>query len=69
MGHVESCEPQTRGLNINSVAGSFSPNLLVYFAEISSYFSMKRTKRKLRKCLKCMKEVLARCCLYVLGNI
>ena len=65
MGYVESCEPQTRGLNISSVAGSFSPNLLVYFAE----FSMKRTKRKLRKCLKCMKEVLARCCLYVLGNI
>ena len=69
MGYVESCEPQTRGLNISSVAGSSSPNLLVYFAEISSYFSMKRTKRKLRKCLKCMKEVLARCCLYVLGNI
>ena len=33
-------------------------NFLVYFAEVSSYFSMKTNKRKVRKCFNCMKEFL-----------
>ena len=33
--------------------------VLVYFAEMSSYFSVK-TKKKVGKCLKCMKEFLCR---------
>ena len=31
-------------------------NFLVYFAGMSSYFSMKTNKRKVRKCFKCVKE-------------
>ena len=33
-----------------------SLNFIAYFAEMSSYFSMKPNKRKIRKCLKYVKE-------------
>ena len=39
---------------------SLSRKFLVYFAEMSSYFSVKTSKRKVRKYLKCMKEFLRR---------
>ena len=35
-------------------------NFLVYFKEMSSYYSMKAHKRKVRKCLKSVKEFLHR---------
>ena len=50
-GDVETREPQTRGLSINSIGDSLSLNFLVYFSEISNYFSMK-TKEKLGNTLK-----------------
>ena len=56
MGDVETCEPQTLGLSVNSIADSLIVNFLVYFADMSSYFSMKPNKRKVRKCLKCVKK-------------
>ena len=50
-GDVETREPQTQGLCVNSFADSLSLNFLVYFAEMPKYFSMKTNKRKVRKCL------------------
>ena len=47
---------QTQGLSVNSIAGSFSLNFLVYFAEMSSYLSVETNRRKVRKCLRCVKE-------------
>ena len=41
---------------VSSIADSLSLNFLVYFAEMSCYFSMKRNKRKVRKSINCMKE-------------
>ena len=49
-GDVETREPQTQGLCVNSCS-SLSLNFLVYFAEMPKYFSMKTNKRKVRKCL------------------
>ena len=40
-GGVETCEPQTGGLSVNSIVDSPSLNFLIYFVEISSYFSTK----------------------------
>ena len=60
MGAVETCEPQTQGLSVNSIGDSLSLNFLIYFAKMSSYFSIKTKKRKVRKCLKCVKEFLHR---------
>ena len=48
--------PNERRLNVNSIADSLSLNVLVYFVEMSSYFSMKANKRKVWKCLKCVNE-------------
>ena len=59
-GGVESREPQTRGLSVNSIADPLSLNFVVWFAEMSSYFSMKTNKRKVRKCLNCVKEFSGR---------
>ena len=56
-GDVETCEPQIRGLSVNSIADSLSLNFLVYFAKMPSYFLMKTNKRKVRKCLKCLKVI------------
>ena len=49
-------KPQTRKLIVNSFAGSLIFNFLGYFAEISSYFSMKKNRTKVRKCIRCVKE-------------
>ena len=38
-------------MNINSIAEPFSLNFLVYFSEISSYFSMNKTKETLENAL------------------
>ena len=46
----------TQGLSVNLIVDSLSLNFLVYFAEMSSYFSMKTNKRKVRKFLKCVKN-------------
>ena len=53
---VETREPETRGLSVNTIADSLSLNVLVYFAKISSHFPMKINKRKIRKCFRCLKE-------------
>ena len=53
---METREPQTQGLSINSIDDSLNFNFLVYFSEMSSYFSMKIKKGVVRKCLKCAKE-------------
>ena len=55
-GYVETREPQTQGLSMNSIADSLNLNFLVYFAYMSSCFSMKTNKRKVRKYFKCVKE-------------
>ena len=47
-------------LSVNSIADSLGLNFLVYFAEMSSYFSMKTNKRQVRKWLKCEKGFLPR---------
>ena len=66
MGDVKTREPQTQGLSVNSLVGSISFNLLVYFPEISaSHFSMKTNKRKITKCLKYLQEFSRR---FVLAN-
>ena len=48
-GGVETREPQTGGLSVNSCVVSLSLNSFTYFAEMSSYFSKKTNKRKVRK--------------------
>ena len=50
-GYVETREPQTRGLSVNSTANSLSPNFLVCFANIWTYFSMKTKKEKIGNAL------------------
>ena len=35
MGDIETREPQTREVSVNSTAGSLSRNFLAYFAEMS----------------------------------
>ena len=43
-GEVETSELQPRGLNVNLIADSLNLEFLLYFADMSSYFSMKTNK-------------------------
>ena len=51
-GNFETRETQTQGLSVNSTADSLSINFLLYFAEMSSFLSMKTSKSKVTKCLR-----------------